>query len=113
MILSIFLLERAATAAAAPAVDLTPIIPAAALLLLGGVVTIITRAAQDRAGRIPTVAQVWARMDTLDEELTKTRGQLFTVKRVFLAYVGRARSGGSLDLTEEETAALADDPAGK
>jgi hypothetical protein len=110
---AVLLAPSIAEAAAAPAIDLTPLIPVVVTAVLGLITALIINASKDRAARIPTMAQVWARMDAFENDLEEARARVFTLKRVFLGYVNRVHNGGSNELTEEEREALVDKPSDK
>ncbi|RFA14548.1 hypothetical protein B7R21_06275 [Subtercola boreus] len=96
--------------------DITPYLPLIGIMG-GGVVAGVFMLARGRSGdsstKMPTVAEIWKRMDDLSTkvdalsiELNKERSARVTLRSVFLAYIERVRAGGTHNLTEAEKRAL-------
>lgn len=56
--------------------------------------------------KMPTVADIWDRMDRFEKALGQERSARLTLLEVFRSYVRRVQTGGTSDLTEQEQHAL-------
>jgi hypothetical protein len=56
--------------------------------------------------KMPTVAEIWDRMDGFEDALGKERNARLTLLEVFRSYVRRVQTGGTSDLTPQEQHAL-------
>lgn len=89
--------------------QLTPYLP-----VLGIVLGIVGKGLFDmfqarRTGtdaKMPTVADIWTRMDNFERALNRERDARVTLLDVFRSYVRRVQTGGTSDLTPEEQHAL-------
>lgn len=85
--------------------DLIPYLPFLGVAL-GVAGTVIVSAVREKNAKVPTIGQIWERMDALERRLTAESRARVTLKDAFLGYIDRMRRGGSIDLTAEERVAL-------
>lgn len=85
--------------------DIIPYLPflGAALGIAG---TVIVSAIREKNSKVPTIGDIWKRMDDFETELNKERRARRSLQSVFLSYVARVQRGGATDLTAPERVAL-------
>lgn len=90
--------------------ELEPILWPLVTLIVGiagkGIFDLITARSVGSVAKMPTVEQIWARLDKVEASLSRVTTDLSTVRRVFRSYVDRVQRGGKTDLTDDERAAL-------
>ncbi|MEF2979115.1 hypothetical protein [Subtercola sp. YIM 133946] len=95
---------------------ITPYLPVIGIVaggIVAGIFMLVRGRSGDSSTKMPTVAEIWHRMDELSTkvddlslELNKERSARVTLRSVFLAYIDRVRAGGTHILTEAEKRAL-------
>lgn len=78
-----------------------------------GIFDLVSARTGGRVAKMPTVEQIWARLEVVEAKATATastlervKDDLSTVRRVFRSYVERVQRGGTSDLTDDERSAL-------
>lgn len=85
--------------------DLAVILPFAGVAL-GVAATVIVAAIREKNSKVPTMGELWKRMDDFEKELNKERRARRSLQAVFMSYVARVQRGGITDLTMHERVAL-------
>lgn len=85
--------------------DLAIILPFVGVAL-GVVATVVVAAVREKNSKVPTIGDIWKRMDNFETELNKERRARRSLQSVFMSYVARVQGGGSHDLTMHERVAL-------